>query len=122
MSTKLPRPQVGDTWISLKQAAELSEVPVHTMRRRLQKIHEQQPELGLLRRIGARKFEVSLEALRRSRSTESAVPGEELQDLASRIDEVERNLLAMRRSFRSLRTLVKDALGTAPAVTGCDKT
>jgi hypothetical protein len=95
-----------DRWLSVSQAAELAGVKRRTMLRRLWYLQSESGQ-RIMRRVGARKLEVSAEALQRALRTDPELRDAELAGIASRVDDHERKLLALRNAHKSLKKQVK---------------
>lgn len=99
-------PRVG-RWLTITEAAELTDVPERTMRRRLHFLNEQSGGT-LLRQVGKKRLMVSAEALQR----ELGSPPESSDEVAALrflVELQDRKLTALRDELRALRRQVREA-------------
>lgn len=94
-----------DRWLSMAEAAQLAGVGRRTLLRRLWLLHNEIPG-GLLKRMGARKLFVSADALERALRTDPGLRDTEAEAFASRLEDFERKVLALRNSHKALRKRV----------------
>lgn len=93
-------------WLTIPEAAKLAGVPERTMRRRLQYLHRERG--GILRRFGPRRILVSAAGLQRAFEDDPDLREAEASGMASRIEEHEKKLLALRNAHRSLKGRVRE--------------
>lgn len=114
---------MASKWLTVTEAAALAGVPIWTMRRRLKYLHAERG--GILRRFGHRKLMVSAAGLQRAFEDDPELREAELSGMASKLDEHEKKILALRNAHRSLKQRVIENERRAkavPAVTARDST
>lgn len=97
---------MSDQWVTIKEAARLVGEPERTMRRRLNFIARERPQLGLFRRISKQRYLVSMDALRRALTTDPGLRDSELDAIHSHLHQIDRRVAALRAGHRRLREQV----------------